>query len=83
MTARFPAGSGDPKMIPKLAIVLFLIAIVVALFTGMYYMLKDGSDKRRTVRALSWRVGLQVALIAFLALAYLMGWIEPHGLTHR
>lgn len=68
-------------MIPKLAIVVFLIAIVVALFSGMYYMLKDGSDKRRTVRALSWRVGLQVALIAFLALAYVMGWIEPHGVT--
>ena len=49
----------------------------------MFYMLKDGSDKRRTVKALTWRVGLQLALILFLVLAYFMGWIEPHGLTHR
>ncbi|MDP3857518.1 MAG: twin transmembrane helix small protein [Stagnimonas sp.] len=70
-------------MLPKIAIVVFLLAIVVALFTGMYYMLKDPSDKRRTVRALTWRVGLQLALIAFLVLAYALGWIQPHGLTQR
>lgn len=67
----------------KIAVVVLLLAIVVALFSGMFYLLKDGSDKRRTVRALTWRVGLQLALILFLALAYFMGWIEPHGLTHR
>lgn len=66
-------------VLPKIAIVLMLVAIVVALFSGMFFMLKDGSDKRRTVRALSWRVGLQVALIGFLVLAYFMGWIEPHS----
>ena len=70
-------------MAAKIAVVLFLLAIVVALFTGMFYLLKDGSDKRRTVKALTWRVGLQVALILFLVLAYFMGWIQPHGLTHR
>ena len=66
--------------VPKIAVVLMLLAIVVALFSGMYFMLKDGSDKRRTVRALSWRVGLQVALILFLVLAYFMGWIQPHNI---
>ncbi len=66
--------------LPKIAVVLMLVAIVVALFSGMFFMLKDGSDKRRTVRALTWRVGLQVALIAFLVLAYFMGWIQPHSI---
>lgn len=70
-------------MVPKIAVVLFLLAIVVALFSGMFFLLKDGSSRRRTVQALTWRVGLQVALILFLVLAYFMGWIEPHGLTHR
>lgn len=65
--------------VPKIAVVLMLLAIVVALFSGLFFMLKDGSDKRRTVRALSWRVGLQAALIGFLVLAYFMGWIEPHN----
>ncbi len=65
--------------LPKIALVLMLLAVVVALFSGLFFMLKDGSDKRRTVRALSWRVGLQAALIGFLVLAYFMGWIQPHS----
>ena len=63
----------------KIVVVVMLLAVVTALFSGMFFMLKDGSDKRRTVRALSWRVGLQAALIGFLVLAYFMGWIEPHS----
>ena len=79
MTAITNAGSGF-RMIPKLAIVAFLIAIVVALFFGMSYLIRDPSSQRRTLKALTWRVGLQVGLIAFLALAYFLGWIQPHGL---
>ena len=65
-------------MLPKIAIVLLLLAILVALFTGLYFLLKDGSDKRRVAKALTWRVSLQVALILFMALAYFMGWLHPH-----
>ena len=70
-------------MFAKIAIVLFLLAIVTALFSGMWFMLKDKSDKRRTVTALSWRVGLQVALILFLILAAYMGWITPHSVSGK
>lgn len=63
----------------KIAVILMLIAVIVALFSGMFFLIKDGSDKRRTVRALTWRVGLQLGLIAFLVLAYFMGWIQPHN----
>lgn len=61
-------------------LVLFLVAIVAALGIGLYCLLKEGGSKSRNVfRALSWRVGLQVALILFLVLAFFMGWIQPHG----
>lgn len=66
--------------LPKIAVVLMLLAVMAALFSGLFFMLRDGSDKRRTVRALSWRVGLQAALIGFLVLSYFMGWIQPHNL---
>lgn len=66
--------------LPKIAVVLMLLAVIAALFSGLFFMLRDGSDKRRTVRALSWRVGLQAALIGFLVLSYFMGWIQPHNL---
>ncbi len=72
-------------MFAKSVVLLLLAAIVVALFAGAYFMLKDkaSNDNRRTVRALTWRVGLQVSLILFLVLAYFMGWIQPHDLQGR
>jgi succinate dehydrogenase hydrophobic anchor subunit len=67
-------------MLTKLMIVALIVAILYALFSGMVYLVKDPSSERRTVRALTWRVGLQVLLIVFLIVAYFMGWIQPHGL---
>lgn len=67
-------------MLPKLIIVALLLAIVVALFSGLFFLLKDSSQSRRTLRALTLRVGLSVALILFLLLSVYMGWIKPHGL---
>jgi hypothetical protein len=64
----------------EIVIVLFLLAIVTALMAGMVFLVKDGSSRRRTMGALTLRIGLSLALIAFLTLAYLLGWIEPHGL---
>lgn len=61
-------------------LLLFLIAIVASLAIGFYYLIREGgSSSRNLFRALSWRVGLQVALIVFLVIAYFMGWITPHG----
>ncbi len=66
-------------------LIAFLIAILVALFSGLYFLVKDPSrqDSKRVLHALTWRVGLQVALIVFLVVAFLMGWIRPHGLYER
>lgn len=72
-------------MLPTFIILALLAAIVVALFSGAYFLLKDraSNDNRRTMQALTWRVALQVALIAFLVLGYFMGWIQPHNLQGR
>ena len=66
-------------------IVLLLIAIVIALFSGVFFLVRDPatSQNRRTLKALTWRVSLQVALILFLILAYFQGWIRPHGVLER
>jgi hypothetical protein len=68
-------------MIVKIIIVAFLLAIVTSLFSGLYFLLKDKGtgDDRRTVRALTIRVGLSIAFGLFLILSYFMGWIHPHG----
>ena len=62
-----------------LLIVGFLILILWNLGAGLYYMLVDKSESKRSVNALTRRIALSVALILLLVLAIWMGWITPHG----
>lgn len=63
-------------------ILAFLLAIIVSLGAGLYYLMTEREAKSRKVMyALSWRVGLQFALLLFLVFAYFMGWIAPHGVV--
>jgi hypothetical protein len=62
-----------------LLIIAFLIAIVWNLGAGLYYMMSDKGESKRTVNALTKRIVLSVILILLLVLAIKMGWIVPHG----
>lgn len=65
-----------------LFILAFLLAIVISLGAGLYYLLTEREAKsRKLLHALSWRVGLQIALIIFLVIAYYFGWIHPHAVV--
>ena len=68
-------------MLPKIIIVVLLLAIVASLFSGLFFLMNDDSTRRRTLTALKVRVGLSIALVVFLALAFANGWLKPHGLT--
>lgn len=61
-------------------IIVFLIAIVASLGSGLFFLVRDSSNEKRTVRALTWRIALSLALIVFLIIAFFAGWIHPHGL---
>lgn len=64
----------------KLLLVLaFLAAILWNLGAGLYYLLVDKGQSKRTVNALTRRIGLSLALILLVMLAIWMGWITPHG----
>lgn len=68
-------------MLPRLIIILVLIAILGSLFSGMYFMLKDRGRSARNIKALSLRIGLSLLLFALLIVAYLTGIIQPNA-TH-
>ncbi|MGN7726874.1 twin transmembrane helix small protein [Luteimonas sp. 22616] len=63
-----------------LLIVAFLLVILWNLGAGLYYMLVDKGQTKRTVNALTRRIALSVALILLVILAIWMGWITPHGI---
>jgi hypothetical protein len=63
----------------KIIIVLVFIGIVASLGSGLFYLVNDKGDSRRTLRALTWRIGLSIGLFAFLMILIALGVIEPHG----
>ncbi len=64
----------------KLLIVAVLLAIVASLGSGLFFLLRDGSDSRRMVNALTVRIGLSVTLFVLLLIAWATGLIQPHGI---
>lgn len=68
------------SVLPKLILIALLLGIVASLFSGLFFLMKDDSSRRRTLTALKIRVGLSIALLVFLALAFINGWLRPHGL---
>lgn len=65
----------------KVIIVLVFLGIVASLASGLMFLVKDSGDSRRTLRALTWRIGLSVGLFLFLMLLIVTGVITPHGVT--
>ncbi len=64
----------------KIVVVAGLIAIVTALFSALVFLYRDRGTGTRMVKALAIRVGLSIALVAFLLISYWMGWIAPTGI---
>ena len=79
MAASFPFPFGHPAM-TTLVVVAFLALILYNLGAGLYYMLVDKGSTKRTVNALTRRIGLSVALILLVIAGMATGLISPHGI---
>ena len=66
-------------MLQKLIIIAFLILILYNLGAGLYYMITDKGQSKRTVNALTKRIALSVLLILLVVLGIWTGVIQPHG----
>ena len=63
----------------KLLIIAVLAFILWNLGAGLYYMMVDKGTTNRTVRALSWRIGLSIGLIVLVAIGMYTGVITPNA----
>lgn len=64
----------------KIIILLLVAFIIFNLGRGLFFLMKKDRDQLQVVKALTWRVGLSLALFILIIVAYLLGWITPHGL---
>lgn len=67
-------------MIIKILILLNLLLILISLFSGMFFLVKNPQSDRRLVTSLTFRVSLSFSLIALLLIGYFTGQIQPHGI---
>ncbi len=67
-------------MLAKTIILIVMVSILVALGSGLVFMVRDTGKTQRPIKALSWRIGLSLALFLFLLLAYYLNWISPHAI---
>jgi Mn2+/Fe2+ NRAMP family transporter len=59
----------------KVAIVVVLLIIVVSLFSALFFLSKDKGTGDRTVKALTVRISLSIALFIIILAAYHLGYI--------
>ena len=64
----------------KVVLVALMLAMLVVLFRGLFFLVKDQGKTKRTANALLWRVLFAATVLGFLLLSIKMGWIVPHGL---
>jgi uncharacterized membrane protein len=64
----------------KLIVIALFLAVVYNLGAAAYYLKNDQGKTGRTVRSLTWRIGLSVLLIVLVAVALKTGMIESHGI---
>jgi len=60
-------------------ITVFLLLILGSLGSALYFMLTDKGKTNRTVKALTYRIGLSILLILLVMIGILTGIIRPHG----
>ena len=68
-------------MFVQLLVVVLLLAIIISLFSGLFFLVKDRGKTSRTVNALSLRIGLSVLTFVLLMVAAATGLISPHGVS--
>ena len=57
-------------------IVLFLI-VVATLFQALFFLARDKGETKRTVKALTWRIGLSVLLFVLIIVLWAVGLLKP------
>lgn len=64
----------------KILIILIFLTIVVSLGTALYHLIKHKETSAKTVKALTYRISISLALFIALSIAFMTGIIQPSGI---
>ncbi|HEV8078273.1 MAG TPA: twin transmembrane helix small protein [Marinobacter sp.] len=57
----------------KILIVALLLAVIVSLFSGVFFLIRDGGKTNRVINSLALRVALSVLLLLVILLSLWQG----------
>jgi len=64
----------------RIFVALLLVLILFSLLSGLIYLIRDRGRGERAVKALTWRIGLSIALFLALMAGHYLGLLQPAGL---
>ncbi|MFO7603425.1 MAG: twin transmembrane helix small protein [Gammaproteobacteria bacterium] len=67
-------------IIVKTVVITTLILIVASLGSALFSLIRDKSQSERTVKALTVRIALSIALLAFVMISGKLGYLTPSGM---
>lgn len=72
-------------MLIKTLVIVAFIAIIASLGSALFHLVKhkDAAHSQKTLKALTFRIGLSVVLFVFLIIALATGLVQPTGLGAR
>jgi hypothetical protein len=70
-------------MLLKILIVALMLAVIISLFSGLFFLIKDDGGRRRVVRLLAVRVGLSIMLLVVILLALWQGGLDLNPTPYR
>lgn len=65
----------------KIVVVILLVIILISLASGLIFLIRDKGKSERTVKSLTLRIVLSIALFILLFIGFSAGLIKPHGIN--
>lgn len=67
-------------MLSKILIIVIFLGIIGSMGSALFFLIKDKGQSTRTLRALTIRIAVSIALFALLFVLWGLGLISPHGI---
>ena len=66
-------------MLSKILVIAIFLGILISMASALVFLIKDKGQSNRTLRALTVRIVVSVALFVLLFVLWALGLINPHG----
>ena len=67
-------------MLSKILIIVIFLGVIGSMGSALFFLIKDKGQSDRTLKALTVRIGVSIALFALLFVLWGLGLISPHGI---